>query len=517
MVILKPHQSEVVNFMKKSNSHGIILYHGLGSGKTISSIGISQLYPDKDVVVIVPASMRTQWDKELKIMNVDMSHYQVISYEKFLIEIENNINYLKDKVVIVDEAHRIRSSTGKIATKAVKALQESYKVVLLTGTPMVNGAVDLSPLVNAVKGENVLPTDNKTFKQQFYIQQSKHSPPIDKRCKLYSPVTCSNDGVASTNGLCTYHYYMKMRRSPIKIRKEAKFEKDPEFEKKQKNRIERLRAALNEGRLKPNTKEYKHYVKCVISYYMPDLTDDYPVANKHYVKVNMSPEQNKSYQKAAKKVSKGDMHMLESGREVTRKSAAFNAFLNVTRQLSNTYHGNIDSPKLLEILKYIKNGPKPCIIYSNWLESGINPMSELLKKNKITYAKFTGELSDAQKKSIVNDYNNGKIDVLLLSSSGGEGLDLKNTRQIHIMEPHWNIAKINQVIGRGIRYKSHEKLPKEQRIVDVYYWIAIPTTTNNNKMGADEYLYYLSDEKTKDMAEFLDTAIKGSIEKNNCL
>ena len=83
-------------------------------------------------------------------------------------------------------------------------------------------------------------------------------------------------------------------------------------------------------------------------------------------------------------------------------------------------------------------------------------------------------MSDIKKKKVVTDYNQGKIDVLLLSSSGGEGLDLKNTRQIHIMEPHWNIAKINQVIGRGIRYKSHESLPKSQRLVNVYYWISEP-------------------------------------------
>ena len=57
---------------------------------------------------------------------------------------------------------------------------------------------------------------------------------------------------------------------------------------------------------------------------------------------------------------------------------------------------------------------------------------------------------------IVNNYNEGKYKVLLLSSAGSESLDLKNTRQIHIMEPYWNEGKIIQVIGRAIRYKSHD-------------------------------------------------------------
>ena len=41
------------------------------------------------------------------------------------------------------------------------------------------------------------------------------------------------------------------------------------------------------------------------------------------------------------------------------------------------------------------------------------------------------------------------------------------------MEPHWNEAKVQQVIGRGIRYKSHVDLPPEQRKVEVFYWYSI--------------------------------------------
>lgn len=66
MIELKPHQAKVVEYMEKTDVRGIILYHGLGSGKTITSIAIAELYPDIDIVIIVPASMRTQWKDELK-------------------------------------------------------------------------------------------------------------------------------------------------------------------------------------------------------------------------------------------------------------------------------------------------------------------------------------------------------------------------------------------------------------------------------------------------------------------
>ena len=189
----------------------------------------------------------------------------------------------------------------------------------------------------------------------------------------------------------------------------------------------------------------------------------------------------------------------------------FNAFLNSTRQISNTYNGNTNTPKLKKVVEFISKNPKPVIVYSNWIENGIEPLSKMLESSNINHLKFIGGMSDSKKHIVVENYNNGEIDVLLLSSSGGEGLDLKKTRQIHILEPHWNDAKISQVIGRGIRYKSHEDLPVSERKVVVVHWISTPLGEGK---GTDEYLYELSDKKLKDMKSFLDTGIKYSIESN---
>ena len=63
--------------------------------------------------------------------------------------------------------------------------------------------------------------------------------------------------------------------------------------------------------------------------------------------------------------------------------------------------------------------------------------------------------------------------VLLISKSGSEGLDLKGTNYIIIMEPQWNENSIEQIIGRGVRYKSHEGLPKSKQLVTVYKLYAI--------------------------------------------
>lgn len=513
LIKLKQHQKKVVTYMKKTNKRGLILYHGLGSGKTITAIAITELYKNK-VLVIVPASMRVQWKAELKKMNVNLQKYNIVSYEEFVNLLKKNKSYsLKNTNVIVDEAHRIRNTSGIVANKIIKFLQKCNKVLLLTGTPMVNAPVDMSALVNSISGSNILPVNEKSFRDKFFVLQSRKPPPLEKRCKEYSSITCSNDGLRVKKDYCKYHYYMSMRRSSKKIRDLNNFKRNISYELKEKERILKARAKANHFKLVPNLSEYGKYVHNMVSYYKPELTADFPKVTEKIIKVSMSTTQNKIYQKLSKRITKADLSLLQTGHEITKKTSAFNAFLNLTRQISNTWKGSTDSPKLQQIIKYIKKGPKPCIVYSNWLQNGIEPIAKLLEKSKISYLEFTGSMNDTKKNNAVTNYNKGQIDVLLLSSSGGEGLDLKNTRQIHIMEPHWNIAKINQVIGRGVRYKSHISLPKNKQNVTVYYWISTPLN-QKGKMGTDEYLYTLSENKKEEMELFLTTVKKKSIEKS---
>tara|TARA_B100001996_G_scaffold382987_1_gene376646 strand:+ start:2085 stop:5390 length:3306 start_codon:yes stop_codon:yes gene_type:complete len=62
-----------------------------------------------------------------------------------------------------------------------------------------------------------------------------------------------------------------------------------------------------------------------------------------------------------------------------------------------------------------------------------------------------------------------KIRVIIASGAGGEGLDLKWIRQVHIMEPHFHLSQIEQAVGRAIRNKSHKELPKEKQNCTIFY------------------------------------------------
>ena len=71
-----------------------------------------------------------------------------------------------------------------------------------------------------------------------------------------------------------------------------------------------------------------------------------------------------------------------------------------------------------------------------------------------------------------NNFLGEIIKVLMITSSGAEGINLRNTRFVHIMEPYWNMVRVDQVVGRARRICSHEDLPEELRTVQVFIYIS---------------------------------------------
>jgi len=75
-------------------------------------------------------------------------------------------------------------------------------------------------------------------------------------------------------------------------------------------------------------------------------------------------------------------------------------------------------------------------------------------------------------KKIANNNNLGEIiKVLMITSSGSEGINLRNTRYVHIMEPYWHPVRAEQVIGRARRICSHKDLPLNLQTVEVFIYL----------------------------------------------
>mgnify|MGYP001159469405 FL=1 len=65
------------------------------------------------------------------------------------------------------------------------------------------------------------------------------------------------------------------------------------------------------------------------------------------------------------------------------------------------------------------------------------------------------------------------VKTFFITSSGAEGITLKNVRQIHVVEHHWSEIRVDQVIGRVNRLNSHIALPENERTVEVYKYATV--------------------------------------------
>ena len=129
-VTLRPHQRRVVAHMEATQQRGVLLWHSLGSGKTITSLAVAQLTPNHPIVVICPASMRDQWRASMRQMHVASKRYSLHSYEGFGNDVGTGGARTDGAVLILDEVHRIRNASGKHAKTIEHAARAAHRAPL---------------------------------------------------------------------------------------------------------------------------------------------------------------------------------------------------------------------------------------------------------------------------------------------------------------------------------------------------------------------------------------------------
>ena len=98
-----------------------------------------------------------------------------------------------------------------------------------------------------------------------------------------------------------------------------------------------------------------------------------------------------------------------------------------------------------------------------------------------------------------NNVHGEKVKVVIISRAGSEGLDFKNVRQMHILDPWYNLNRQEQIIGRAVRNLSHCALPYEERNVELYlYGTRLKTPTVE---AADLYVYRLAERKARKIGQ----------------
>lgn len=416
---LLPQQSRVAKRILEQP--GLVVAHGLGSGKTMTSIA-SQDALDMPADVVVPAALVENYKKEIAKHTIGKVPITVRSMQ----DVVSKQTPLNNPLLIVDEAHRARNASG--LTHEILERSKARKRLLLTASPLYNRPSDIAPLVNMAAGENVLPENQRDFENKFISSEST-SP------GLWALLRGVHSG---------------------------------------ETRV-----------LNPDTKkELSDTLKKWVDYHESGGAF-FPKVKRETVKVSMTPNQKAVYDSVMGEapfwVKWKVEHGLPPGKgELDR----LNSFLGAARQVSNTTRNfttrddwRENSPKITravdDAVKMIKSNPNARVLaYSNYIDSGTEPYKELLRRENIPFGEVTGSMTGIARKRAVEDYNNGKTPILLISSAGGEGLDLKGTRMVQVLDPHWNNEKIRQVEGRAARYKSHEHLPESERDVTIRNYVA---------------------------------------------
>lgn len=451
-VKLQKHQKRAID--KVRNADAVLVYHGLGSGKTLTALMSGELL-GQPVTVVAPAALMHNFEKERKKHKLSVP-LETTTYNKPAKK--------ADGILVFDEAHRM----GRLESKRSRLAEEipAKKKIFLTGTPLRNDPSELIPILRGMGVD--IPRDKRSFYDKF-VETKKVNAPILARL-LYG----------------------------------AK----PGIEYRAKN-LGRLSEMLN-GKVDfymPGKENYPDVHTQIIKVPMgPKQMEAYKMVLKgspslaYKIKHGIPPSKAESAKLNA---------FLSGARQVSNTPRGFMA-----KEITSADEPKLEHITK-EILKHM-DGDKNYkgVTYSAYIQSGLEPLAEYLDAKGIPYAFFTGKQTPKEKKRIIEEFNKGNIKQLLLSGAGAEGLDLKGVKLLQIMEPHWNSATLDQVQGRAIRYKSHAHLPKEEQKVIIQKFIAEPRATGillkKKHKGADEYLEQLSKQKAELNAQFLEALKQAS-------
>lgn len=433
---------------------GLVVAHGLGTGKTRTSIQVAnQLHMPTNVVV--PASLQDNYKKELNKWVGGTPDYMNIQSQQAVgrrgLNPQNN-----NGLLVVDEAHRARDINSSLLQSLKNT--EAKKRLLLTATPVYNHPADIAPLINLAANRPVLPEDRKSFNEDFVEEK-----PVEP--SFFGKLMGINPGVEPT-----------LKRDP------------------------KLMDALS------------RYVD-----YDPGRgREGFPSSKEEVVNVPLSDSQQNIYDTMMDKAPFWVRWKIKAGLPPNRQELApLQSFLTGPRQIADSNYdfitdkSQVESPKITAATDYLKkqlarNPNYKAVIYSNYINSGLTPYKMMLDKYRIPYGEFSGEVAAKVRNQMVRDYNENKLKALLISSAGAEGLDLKGTRLLQILEPHFNREKEKQIIGRAIRYQSHAALPPSQQNVLIQRYISQPQGGWLDKLlgkdtvkGTDEYISDIANRKEK--------------------
>jgi len=192
-VDLNPHQVEAALFAFNSPlSKGAILADEVGLGKTIEAgILLSQSWAERKrrILILVPASLRIQWKRELSekffLSSIIIERREFKKLEKsgkenpfeqdsvvicsrhFGANKAQFIKLVSWDLVVIDEAHQLRNvfKDKNVIAQTLRSALDGVRKVLLTATPLQNSLMELFGLVSFI--DPFVFGDEESFRQRY--------------------------------------------------------------------------------------------------------------------------------------------------------------------------------------------------------------------------------------------------------------------------------------------------------------------------------------------------------------
>ena len=511
---LQKHQQRVLDyFIENPKLRGLLIVHGTGSGKTLTAISITEkLRSYKEVIVLAPRSLHDNFKKDLGKYthnNEDrMNRYIYISSNasNMINKLETSTDDisgvdvksldLNNKLIVCDEFHNLlvaMSNGSKNASALYDMIMKSKncKLIFLTATPIINNYYEIIIGLNLCKGYiygedkeklTLFPEDENTFNKYFVDSTTNELKNINKlRNRMF--------------GLVSYYgdlYNHKVEDFFTDMRKTIKMEHFPD---RLPIKVELVKMSA------PQQVEYLAF------------------REKERLESKNAIGGGNKYSDL-----KGLNFKISAGAITKSKSFSKSTSYRIkSRQCSNVYFPedttidiyqkmDVYSPKISKIYENM-NKENKIIIYSNFLKSGLETMGKYLEykgykqftpQTKFEegvkyYAYYTGDIKPDDRTATLKEYNklDTQLKILLISSSGSEGLSLKACREVHIMEPYWNLERIKQILARAIRFHSHDELPEKERNVQICIYLSVYNhkPSKKDELPTDVYLFTASIKK----------------------
>jgi len=594
---LAPHQLFLKNLLSPNTQYrGVLIFHGVGVGKTCSGISIAENFKDvygekkNRIIILASSNIQIGWRKTIfdprkgdnqctgetyydgeededKNMDINDSktkkkikkYYELHGYaafansvkklltnktrhitddkEKFITEINIIKETFSNRLLIVDEVHNIRSEESQKITRdtifyieKVIRYADNLRLILLTANPMYNMSSEIVWILNMLllndgrktildkeifnKDGNLVNEELLRDKCKGYISYLRGENPVSFPIRLYS--NHDKDRIISSPGISTDIFG-----KDIIAGKELSF-------------LELYSSDLQGKQLEIYSKEvekFKGKIKLQID------NESLLLQLSNIVYPNESDDVKDCYGETGL-MACFDRKDKQSSVEYSYKTEIRDKYGEFfKKELLSSF-----SSKIQTILEIIERSDGIVFIYTNWVKSGIIPLVLALEQNgylksdgkkilkttsriqpisyegkKISdysdkkdfkqakYMVITGSQENLTHKLeeelriVTSDDNKdgSRIKVIIGSSVASEGLDFKNIRSIHVLEPWHNINKIEQVIGRGIRNCSHKDLLPKERNVTIY----LHTSVVPDMETIDLYLYRYSEYKAKQIGK----------------